>query len=75
MRIKYSTQQVDLERNHHLPGETVDQHSHDPLELMLSCFFTAEQLLDLEFLAVMLILLAITISSPLFWMLGRPRGC
>ena len=46
------SQQIDLELDHHLPGETTDQHSHDPLELMLSCFFTAEQLLDLEFLSV-----------------------
>ena len=45
-------QQVDLELDHHLPGQTVDQHSHDPLELLLSCFFTAEQLLDLAFLPV-----------------------
>ncbi|MYE91260.1 superoxide dismutase family protein [Candidatus Poribacteria bacterium] len=45
-------QQVDLELDHHLPGQTVDQHSHDPLELLLSCFFTAEQLLDLAFLSV-----------------------
>ena len=45
-------QQVDLELNHHLPGETVDQHNHDPLELLLNCFFTPEQLLDLAFLSV-----------------------
>ena len=45
-------QQVDLELDHHLPGQTQDQHSHDPLELLLSCFFTTEQLLDLEFLTV-----------------------
>ena len=37
---------------HHLPGQVVDPHSHDPLELLLSCFFTPEQLLDLAFLAV-----------------------
>ena len=45
-------QQIDLELDHHLPGETVVQHSHDPVELLLSCFFTAEQLLDLTFLPV-----------------------
>ena len=45
-------QQIDLELDHHLPGQTVDQHSHDPLELLLNCFFTAEQLLDLAFLSV-----------------------
>ena len=45
-------QQIDLELDHHLPGQTVDQHSHDPVELLLQCFFTAEQLLDLEFLSV-----------------------
>ena len=46
------SQQIDLELDHHLPGQTVDQHSHDPVELLLSCFFTAEQLLDLAFLPV-----------------------
>ena len=46
------SQQVDLELDHHLPGQTVDPHSHDPLELLLSCFFTPEQLLDLAFLSV-----------------------
>ena len=45
-------QQVDLELDHHLPGQTVDQHSHDLPELLLSCFFTTEQLLDLAFLPV-----------------------
>lgn len=45
-------QQVDLELDHHLPGQTVDQHSHDLSELLLSCFFTTEQLLDLAFLPV-----------------------
>ena len=45
-------QQIDLELDHHLPGQTVDQHSHDPLELLLTCFFTAEQLLDPAFLSV-----------------------
>lgn len=45
-------QQIDLELEHHLPGQVVDPHSHDPLELMLKCFFTPEQLLDLTFLSV-----------------------
>ena len=45
-------QQVDLELDHHLPGQVVDPHSHDPLELLLKCFFTPEQLLDLAFLSV-----------------------
>lgn len=45
-------QQIDLEMEHHLPGQVVDPHSHDPVELLLSCFFTPEQLLDLAFLAV-----------------------
>ncbi len=46
------SQQIDLGLDHHLPDQAEDQHSHDPRELMLSCFFTAEQLLDLEFLSV-----------------------
>ena len=46
------SQQIDLEMEHHLPGQVVDPHSHDPVELLLSCFFTPEQLLDLAFLAV-----------------------
>ncbi len=45
-------QQIDLDLDHHLPGQARDQHSHDPLELLLSCFFTTEQLLDLAFLPV-----------------------
>ena len=45
-------QQIDLEMEHHLPGQTISPHSHDPLELLLSCFFTPEQLLDLAFLSV-----------------------
>lgn len=45
-------QQIDLELEHHLPGQVVDPHSHDPLELLLKCFFTPEQLLDLAFLSV-----------------------
>lgn len=46
------SQQIDLELDHHLPGQMLDPHSHDPLELLLSCFFATEQLLDLEFLTV-----------------------
>ena len=46
------SQQLDLELEHHLPGQVVDPHSHDPLELLLKCFFTPEQLLDLTFLSV-----------------------
>ena len=45
-------QQIDLEMEHHLPGQTISAHSHDPLELLLSCFFTPEQLLDIAFLSV-----------------------
>ena len=45
-------QQIDLELEHHLPGQTINPHSHEPLELLLSCFFTADQLLDLAFLSV-----------------------
>ena len=46
------SKQIDLELDHHLPGQVEDQHSHDPLELLLTCFFTSEQLLDLSFLSV-----------------------
>ena len=45
-------QQIDLELEHHLLGQTINPHSHKPLELLLSCFFTADQLLDLAFLSV-----------------------
>ena len=45
-------QQIDLEMEHHLPGQTISPHSHEPLELLLRCFFTPEQLLDLAFLSV-----------------------
>ena len=45
-------QQIDLELEHHLPGQTISPHSHEPLELLLTCFFTPEQLLDLAFLSV-----------------------
>ena len=43
---------IDLALEHHLPGQKVSPHSHDPLELLLKCFFTPEQLLDLTFLSV-----------------------
>ena len=45
-------QQIDLELEHHLPGQTISPHSHEPVELVLRCFFTPEQLLDLAFLPV-----------------------
>ena len=45
-------QQIDLELEHHLPGQVVDPHTHDPLEMLLKCFFTPEQLLDTAFLSV-----------------------
>ncbi len=45
-------QQIDLELEHHLPGQTINPHSHEPSELLLRCFFTPEQLLDLAFLPV-----------------------
>lgn len=45
-------QQIDLELEHHLPGQTISPHSHEPLELLFRCFFTPEQLLDLAFLSV-----------------------
>ena len=45
-------QQIDLEAEHHLPGQTISPHSHEPLELLLTCFFTPEQLVDLAFLSV-----------------------
>ena len=50
--LKVLSQQIDLGLDHHLPGQAEDPHSHDPLELLLTCFFTAEQLLDLAFLSV-----------------------
>ena len=45
-------QQIDLELDHHLPSQTISPHSHDPVELLLNCFFAPEQLLDLAFLSV-----------------------
>lgn len=39
-------QQIDLEADHHFPGQAVSPHSHDLLELLLTCFVSAEQLVD-----------------------------
>ena len=39
-------QQVDLQADHHLPGESTSPHSHDLLELLLQCFLSPAQLLD-----------------------------
>ena len=39
-------QHVDLETDHHLPGQDVNPHTHDLLELLLRCFLTPEQLTD-----------------------------
>ena len=39
-------QQIDLQADHHLPGEGVSPHSHDLLELLLQCFLSPAQLLD-----------------------------
>jgi Cu-Zn family superoxide dismutase len=39
-------QQIDLDADHHLPGQAVSPHSHDLLELLLTCFVSAEQLVD-----------------------------
>ena len=39
-------QQIDLETAHHLPGELVSPHSHDLLEILLTCFLRPEQLVD-----------------------------
>lgn len=45
-------QQIDLEADHHLPGQAVSPHSHDLLELLLSCFVSAEELVDPGILSV-----------------------
>lgn len=39
-------QQVDLNADHHLPGEAVNPHSHDLMEILLKCFLKPEQLTD-----------------------------
>ncbi|MCE2402908.1 superoxide dismutase family protein [Candidatus Poribacteria bacterium] len=43
-------QQIDLEADHHLPGQAVSPHSHDLLELLLKCFLSPEQLANPEIL-------------------------
>ncbi len=45
-------QQIDLEADHHLPSQAVNPHSHDLLELLLTCFVSAEQLVDPGILSV-----------------------
>ena len=45
-------QQIDLEADHHLPGQAVSPHSHDMLELLLTCFVSPEQLVDPRILTV-----------------------
>ena len=37
-------QQIDLNADHHLPGQDVNPHTHDLLELLLKCFLKPEQL-------------------------------
>ena len=39
-------QQIDLDVDHHLPGQVVSPHSHDLLEILLTCFVSAEHLAD-----------------------------
>lgn len=39
-------QQIDLEVDHHLPGQGVSPHSHDILELLLTCFVSPEHLIN-----------------------------
>ncbi len=46
-------QQIDLEVDHHLPGQTVSPHSHDILELLLTCFVSPEHLVDPSILSVL----------------------
>ena len=38
--------QIDLNADHHLPGQDVSPHTHDLLELLLKCFLRPEQLAD-----------------------------
>ncbi len=45
-------QQIDLDADHHLPGQAVSPHSHDLLEILLACFVSAEQLVDPGILSV-----------------------
>ena len=37
-------QQIDLNADHHIPGQDVSPHTHDLLELLLKCFLKPEQL-------------------------------
>ena len=37
-------QQIDLNADHHLPGQDVNPHTHDLLELLLKCFLKPEEL-------------------------------
>ena len=39
-------QQIDLNADHHLPGQDVNPHAHDLLELLLKCLLRPEQLAD-----------------------------
>lgn len=39
-------QQIDLNAEHHIPGQDVSPHTHDLLELLLKCFLRPEQLAD-----------------------------
>lgn len=39
-------QHIDLESDHHLPGQDISPHSHNLLELLLNCFLSPEQLID-----------------------------
>lgn len=39
-------QQIDLDTDHHLSGQTVSPHSHDFVEMLLKCFLSAKQLAD-----------------------------
>lgn len=46
-------QQIDLNADHHLPGQAVSPHSHDMLELLLTCFVSPEQLTNPAILPVL----------------------
>ncbi|RKU30858.1 hypothetical protein C6497_04065 [Candidatus Poribacteria bacterium] len=39
-------QHIDLDADHHLPGQEIGPHSHNLLELLLNCFLSSEQLVD-----------------------------
>lgn len=38
--------QIDLNADHHLPGQDVSPHTHDLLELLLKCFLEPEHLIN-----------------------------